>query len=421
MLLRRLFLLSRHFQHQWWPTDRLARLQQRRLVTLVKHAYENVPYYRRCLDSAGIRPCSITGLKDLHRIPITPKNNLAQLDPQEVIAANVPIHRLMCHRTGGSTGVPFSIYSSTLMEDIRVASLFATFLVNGYRPYQKIALLQAAPPKCSLLNRIGLFQRVDIPYHLKIEQQLNRLAQCQPAVLEGYPSRIGQVAQEILKKGIVGIRPELIITNSEVLTDDIRKVIQEAFGINPTNVYDAWEFGNIAWECPHHEGLHINSDRMIVEIVKEGKAVTGIAGEVVITDLYNEAMPFIRYATGDIAQLATGACTCGRTFPLINHLLGRQSERLILSDGSEVMATLPINALLKNVKGLREYQIIQRKIGELNIAVVADDDFSATEEKKIQTFLVKAFQLNRVEINKVAAIEKTPAFKHRVFISEIVS
>ena len=197
--------------------------------------------------------------------------------------------------------------------------------------------------------------------------------------------------------------------------------MQKAFAINPTNVYDSWEFGNIAWECPHHEGLHINSDRMIVEIVKDGMAVNDIVGEVVITDLYNEAMPFIRYATGDIAQLATSACNCGRTFPTLKNIVGRQSERLLLSDGSEVMATLPINALLKNINGIREYQVIQRKIGELCVAVVADKDFSETEEKKIRTILLKDFQLDRVSITRVAAIEKSPAFKHRVFISEIAS
>ena len=421
MALRRFIHLMRHFQHQCWPVERLEKMQQRRLASLVRYAYGNVPYYRRCFDKVGITPGSITGLKDLHHIPITHKRDLSQLEPREVIAANRPIHSLKRHRTGGSTGLPLTIYSSVLTEDLRVASLYAAFLVNGYRPYQTIALLQAAPPKNSLINRIGLFQRIDIPYHLEIEQQLERLVQCQPAVLEGYPSRIGHVAREIIKKGLDRIGPKLIITNSEVLTVEIRGVIREAFGIDPTNVYDTWEFGNIAWECPYKEGLHINSDRMIVEIVKDGQPVTGIPGEIVITDLYNEAMPFIRYATGDIGQLSAKNCPCGRTFPLLQNLVGRRSERLLLSDGSEVMATLPITTLLKNIRGLCEFQAIQHKIGEISVSVVVDNKFSAAEEIKIQTLLVKALQLDHVKINRVSAIEKTPAFKHRAFVSEIAS
>jgi phenylacetate-CoA ligase len=337
------------------------------------------------------------------------------------MAQNARFDRLKHHTTGGSTGVPFTIFSPSIVENKRVASLMATFLVNRHRPHEKIALFQAKPPKASFINRIGLFQRIDIPYHLNIEQQIERLMQIQAPVWEGYPSRIGPIARRVVGKQIKGLRPKLIITNSEVLTEKDANAIQQAFGIKPTNVYDAWEFGNIAWECTRHEGMHINSDRLIVETINQGATVVGAPGEVVITDLDNKAMPLIRYATGDIAVLATDACSCGRTFPLLTNVIGRKSEKLIMGDGTAMMATIPINACLKDIKGLCEYQATQRAVGELTIDVVADSDFTPAVEKRIKFVLLKNLKLKRVEINHVDAIRKTPSHKHRMFISEINS
>ena len=419
MFLSRLIILSRQLQRQWWPADKLMRLQQRRLVALVRHAYASVPHYRRWFKAAGFDPFNFIGMEDLLRVPITRKKDLVQLDKTDIISEDFRLDRLKSHTTGGSTGVRFTTYSPPAVENKRVASLLATFFVNGYRPHEKIALLQANPPKASLLNRLGLFQRIDIPYNLTIEQQIEQLMRLQAPVWEGYPSRIGAIARCVIENNIKGLRPKLIVTNSEVLTDDNANAIQRAFGIKPTNVYDAWEFGNIAWECTRHEGLHINSDRLIVETVAEGRSVIGAPGEVIITDLYNDAMPLIRYATGDIAVMATESCSCGRTYPLLKNVIGRKSEKLISGDGTEMMATIPINSVLKDIDGLREYQATQREVGELTIAVIADSNFTVADEKHIQSVLLTNLKLKRVKINRVNTIQKTPTQKHRVFISEI--
>lgn len=420
MPLRRLLLLVRQIQHQRWAAGRLRQHQDNRLIEIVRHAYHRVPYYRSAFDKAGLDPFCISGSADLHCIPITRKEDLVNLEPTHVIAPNFSLARLKCHRTGGTTGLPLNIFSSPYAEDLRISSLFATFLANGYRPHQKIALLQASAPRPSVLNRLGLFKRIDIPYRLPIEEQLALLRNIQAPVLEGYPSRIGHIAHEVLNRGLSGIRPKLIITNSEGLTPNLRQKIQWAFGVDPINVYDAWEFGNIAWECPCHDGLHINADRLLVETIDSGRASKSAPGEVVITDLYNEAMPLIRYAIGDMAVISDKPCRCGRVLPLIKDIIGRSADQIQLADGTHLMATLPINALLKDVKGIREYQVVQNKIGELRIAVVADSSFTLAQERHIKNAIESAFKLNCVKIRKVSTIQKTPAFKHRFFISEIV-
>jgi phenylacetate-CoA ligase len=140
-------MLLQQLHRQWWSPDGLARLQQRRLITLVRHAYEQVPHYRRCFEKVGLNPYDFHGIEDLQRIPITHKADLVRLNVPDIIAQNATIDQLKHHTTGGSTGVPFTIFSPPNVENKRVASLMATFIVNGYRPHEKIALFQANPPR----------------------------------------------------------------------------------------------------------------------------------------------------------------------------------------------------------------------------------------------------------------------------------
>ncbi|MFC1876993.1 hypothetical protein ACFL2E_06960 [Thermodesulfobacteriota bacterium] len=136
-----------------------------------------------------------------------------------------------------------------------------------------------------------------------------------PQVLEGYPSRLNLLTKVIMQDNIIGIKPKLIVTNSEKITPAIRANLRKAFGVEPVNVYDCWECGNIAWECDAHEGLHINADQVYLEVAKGDQVVVdGDPGEILITDLYNQTMPLIRYAIGDIGTKKKSICSCGRKF-----------------------------------------------------------------------------------------------------------
>jgi phenylacetate-CoA ligase len=386
---------------------------------MVRHAYEQVPFYRRSFDRCGVHPADIKGLEDLIRLPIIQKNDFIHAQRQSLIAGNTAAQHLIQYQTGGSTGIPFTFYSTPLMADLRVASIYATLIVNGYRPFQKIAVMQADAPEPTNLNRLGLFRRINIPYQWRVEDQVQYLQQLQAPVIEGYPSRLSQIAHTLCQNGINDIRPNLIITNSETLTDGDREIIERAFGVNPTNVYDSWELGNIGWECPRHEGLHINSDRLIVEIVKDANAPDDEYGEVVVTDLFNSAMPLIRYATGDMAVQSKNPCRCGRSFPLLNQIVGRRSEKLLRSDGSSVMAASPISAIMKNIDGVIAYQAVQDKIGKIKIYIVEDKRYRVHEEAHLQHLLRQNLLLDEVTIKRVAVIKKTPSQKHRSFVSRI--
>jgi phenylacetate-CoA ligase len=224
------------------------------------------------------------------------------------------------------------------------------------------------------------------------------------------------------ENGVKRIRPRLIVTNSETLTDSARCDIREVFDVEPTDVYESWEFGQIAWQCPRREGLHINSDQLIVELIRDGRpAEVGEVGEVVVTGLYGRAAPLIRYATGDLAIATERSCLCGRELPLLERIIGRTNERLILSDNTEVMATTGLYDLLNQIPGVKQFRAVQHVPGELEIWVIPDQRFGRAEERWLQERACHDFRLDRVIIKRTAYLKQSPAGKARLFVSTIPS
>lgn len=420
MLIRKCYYLLKHYRRQWMPADRLVALQGRLLHRLVDHAYRTVPYYRTLFDKARITPSDITSVNDLTKIPISYKEDYQRVHLKNLISTSYDLSRIRSHPTGGSTGQMMDIHFDEWFDDVRAACQYRTYLANGYRFTDTIANLQARLPKPHILNRFGLNKRVGIPFNLSLTEQLSLLEAVRPQVLEGYPSRIGLIAQAMMEKNPRLLDPRLIFSNSETLTGAAREQIAEAFGVNPINVYETWEFGTIAWECPQRDGLHINADYVILEVISEGReAPAGEAGEIVGTNFFNYVMPFIRFSISDCGVKATKACRCGRTLPLLQNILGRASEKIITSDGAEYIGITALDSVMHRTPGVLEYQCVQPAKGAMDIFIVAKDRFTTDATEKLRMTLVESFRQDQVAIKLVDSIPRTPAGKRITFISKV--
>jgi phenylacetate-CoA ligase len=420
MLVRKFYYLLKRYRRQWIPADRLLALQGTLLHRLVDHAYRTVPYYRTLFDKAKISPADITSVRDIPKIPISYKEDFQSAPLKNLISTAYDSSRIRSHPTGGSTGQIMDIHFDEWFDDVRAGCQYRTYLANGYRFTDTIANLQARLPKPHILTRFGLNRRVGIPFNLSLEEQLSLLEAVQPQVLEGYPSRIRLIAQTMNDKNLRSISPRLIFTNSETLTGAAREQIIAAFGVNPINVYESWEFGTIAWECPQREGLHINADHVILEAIINGReAPAGEPGEIVGTNLFNYVMPLIRFSTKDCGIKATKACRCGRTLPLLQDILGRASERIISADGTEHIGITALDSVLHRTPGVIEYQCVQPEKGAMDIFIVANDKFTPEVSETLKRTLVDSFRQNQVAIKLVNSIPRTPAGKRITFISKL--
>ena len=164
-------------------------------------------------------------------------------------------------------------------------------------------------------------------------------------------------------------QPKAIIGAAEALQDFQRTIIRKAFDCPSYNTYGCREFMLIASECENHT-LHRNIDHLVVELRKpESYPDDSKTGEVIVTDLFNYGMPFIRYLNGDMATASDTPCSCGRGLATLASVDGRILDTIRTPDG-RVLAGQFFPFMLKDVKGLQRFQVVQRQLDRLDLSIV---------------------------------------------------
>jgi len=181
--------------------------------------------------------------------------------------------------------------------------------------------------------------------------------------------------------------------------------------------YGCEELSIIASECEKHEGLHINAEGLYVEVI-DGDDTT--PGELVITDLVNKGMPFIRYKIGDMATILNTPCSCGRGLPRLGKVFGRVTDILYTPEGKKISGVSILDTFVIHIKGFNQVQIIQNKIDHVLFKIVKDKYYSDNSLKKLKETVVKIFgpQMNST-IEFVDNIPKTDRGKFQFTICNI--
>jgi phenylacetate-CoA ligase len=267
---------------------------------------------------------------------------------------------------------------------------------------------------------LGIRRGDQIEVSQRIDDQIEPLRLARPDVLRGLPESLRVIAEAVRERGINGIRPRMILTGGGVLTEETRQVLQEVFGSPVIDLYSCWEFGNIAWECGHHAGYHINADGLIVEAMKEGRrALPGEQGELLITALNGYAMPLIRYRIGDMGVLSDRRCPCGRGLPLLERIEGRTDDLIRLVDG-RIVSPLTISSTLRFIPGIAQFKMIQEGKDAFQILLVRGKGFSPqtveTAGEELKKLLGDGVLL---DIQLVDQILPDPSGKIRAVISKV--
>ena len=261
-------------------------------------------------------------------------------------------------------------------------------------------------------------------YHMTdndMENYIKVLNKFKPAVIIAYPTPLYHFANYIDKNQIKIVQLKGIITSAETLFPFQREKIESVFNCEIYNRYGCREVGNIASECEVHNGLHINSDHIVLEIIDSNgnKCKPGELGQIVVTELDEYAFPLIRYKIGDLGMISEEDCSCGRNLPLLKTIEGRVFDLIVGVNGNMVGGTFW--TLLKHkIKGWSKFQIIQNMKDLIEIIVEDNDEIEEDFEESL-TKLVKeklGHEMN-VEIKIVDKIPPTKTGKHRWIISKI--
>jgi phenylacetate-CoA ligase len=241
-----------------------------------------------------------------------------------------------------------------------------------------------------------------------------------PDIIVAYVGPLVQLSQWLLACGRKIWQPQAIIGGAEAMHAFQRDAIEQAFGAPAFNTYGCREFMLIAAECEQRHGLHVNSDHLVVELrLLDGAAHDCTTGEVIITDLFNYGMPFVRYANGDMATASTQRCACGRGLPLLERVDGRVLDA-IRTPAGHVLPGEFFPHMLKDVPGLQRFQLVQRRLDRLDLSIVRgagfDDASLAYIQREVDKVLGDSVQLH---CHFVDDIPLTRSGKRRVTVSEL--
>ncbi len=385
-------------QTEWLPRPQLLAYQHDLMQRVVRHAYANVPFYRdrlACLFHAGDGP----DLARWSEVPIVTRAE-ASAHAAEMRAADLsePLAATSETRTSGSTGIPLQIAASrltTIAANAALTRLARWWNVDVSRPLATIRVHKSDPPLWpegrhrkgwSLACPESESHELDLT--TPVEQQIDWLLRQQAPYWRTSASNALQIAYAAPPAQAQAFGVELIFAIAETVFPRTREIIRERLGVPMAAVYSCEEVGFIATQCPVEPVYHVVAENAWVEILREDgtAAAPGELGQVVLTGFYNYAMPFIRYAIGDIATVGPDVCACGRSLPVIAQVEGRSRYAFAFDDGTRVWPRL-WDFDIGPFVACREFQLAQVDRATIEFRYVPDAVGAPTDAAGLTAYL----------------------------------
>jgi phenylacetate-CoA ligase len=415
-----------HFlkKSQYWTREQIDNYQNEKLRQLVHHAFNNVPYYRDLFSKLRLKPDDIRTKKDLEKLPITTKEELKK-NKDKHLSSNLKKKDLIFSSSSGSTGEPFQFYKTKHSESFMKAAAIRAWSWMGYRlgdKYVKVSM----NPRSSLLKRLQdkmnncLYLSSTQLTPVEFQKIANAIIKFDPCIVRCYPVPLQLLAQQIFETTgkYRGEALKAINTTGSTLQDDVRKKIENVFGVKIFDSYSC-EGGTVFSECPSHTNYHPAEEYAISEFIAdnytnsdEGKPLRHIS-----TDLHNYASPFIRYDTQDYLVLNEQEnCSCGRHFLNIKKIKGRDSDILKTPSGKYLIVENFV-AYFEWITEVDQIQVVQEDFNKIIIKMMVNNSFNNEVLQKIQKYWNEYIGDNvNVLVEIVDEIKLTPTGKRRTLI-----
>lgn len=349
---------------------------------MLQFVYENNGFYRDRFKNAGLSPDNFHSPEDIKLLPLLSKAEVRE-NTLAMLSHGYDYRDLQKAKTGGSTGKSLILYFTEECSSLRNACTLRHDLWSGWKRGEPIAAIWGNPVfPVALKEKIRQYFAIPSMIFLdtmavssaSVVKFVEQWHKVEPTLIFGHAHSIFILANMLEDMQIRDIRPAGIISSSMMLLSHERKKIEEIFGTRVIDRYGCEEVSLIASECEKHEGMHLNIDQLYIEFIKgDGSLATpGEPGNIVVTDLINYAMPFIRYLVEDVGVQTDRKCSCGRGLPLMESVTGRVADFLVKRDGSRVAGVSLIENTLTRFPGINQMQIIQDDYDKISINLVAE-------------------------------------------------
>ncbi len=356
------------------PLKVIRAWQSRYLSELVAHAAKNIPLYKERLREVAVE--KIASIDDIARLPVLHKSDFLGRPSEEYTDNSQPLQGIW-DRTSGTSGKPLTFISNVYKLKVSIGEFaWYRFLIWDGWSIRSLPGIKTARIKIRSQSRPNrLFVSV-ADYLADPEATIRKLAAFDPLVLGSYTSILLDIARQLKKdQTLPRLAPRYAITFGEMLSPAARSYIQETLHTELYDRYGIEEVGVVAVECKMHDGFHVLSESIIVEVVDEsyGPLPAGARGRVLITDLFNYNMPFIRYDTGDHGTISFEPCTCGLETPRV-WIEGRYSAFLTFGDKRVHHLQLD-GALDAFMNAIVQYQVAKTGPDSLEVRLVTGPSY----------------------------------------------
>lgn len=394
---RRLLARSQH-----WSRERLQAYQLAKLRETVRRAWEISPYYRETFAAAGVGPDDLRGLDDIHRFPTLSKEQLRD-NLEAILASDLDRSKLMTFCTGGTTGSGIVLPFEESYRNRSQAFIWHLWERVGYRPRVLAAILQHRECPPDINDGIWYMDKPSNAMVLSahrlapttIHRYLEALEEQRPRVLIAYPSLAYLFASYAKDAGWKSKVFDLVLLGSETLYDFQRRELETVFQADVRIHYGHIESCALFGYCEHSSDYHLQLEYGFVEFLRDdgAPAAPGQVGEIVASNFENRALPLVRYRTGDLAEPSARRCACGRAYPLVERIQGREGDFIHTPSG---IAHSPIlieflmdEMLLAGYEGFADLQIAQDRLDEVVVRIVPGKTFSEEEARRFCQLLTE--------------------------------
>jgi phenylacetate-CoA ligase len=377
--------------------DDLSKFKQQYLKILLVHASKHVSYYHRLLKNANVVNDETVNLSNFDKIPILTKEILrtANLTSDDYSKRN-----WYYNFSGGSTGQPTRFVQDSNYQKWFTATeefYFKDILNIDEKNIKKVSLwgsqrdifkgtigfkgkIGAWLTNTQFLNSFRMTES-------DMDKYIHIINFYKPALIRGYAGSLFELCRYAEKKNMKIYSPKIVISSAETLNNEMREKIESVFRTKLYNYYGSRETASLAGECD--DGMmHIFEFNNYVEILDENNQPVkkGQKGKVIVTNLHNYSMPFIRYEIGDMAVLASNKCKCKNILPSLKSIYGRIEEQFIKKDGGIVIGYYFVHLMgvVLNKGFIKQFQVIQEDYDKIRILAIPNKDLPNVEKKEIE-------------------------------------
>lgn len=426
-------------QSQWWNSEQILNMQLKQLNHLFVHAYNTIPFYKQKWSQNNVSPTRMVSKKMWKEIPILTRDEIQQ-QGKRLCSQNIPkTHgKVYPVTTSGSTGKPITVYKTD------TSSLF--WQAFGLREHYwhkrdfslQFASIRSVPHRMrdkasypdgivsrSWGNPVGSLHNTGngllLDVFTLVSNQIEWITRHKPEYILTLASNAFALAEYCYNNGVRLPHLRHMRTYGEVVDEKVRHKCRQAWDVPVIDMYSSEEVGYMAIQCPEHEHYHLQSEAVYVEVINEKgeDCQPGEIGQIVVTPLHNFAMPLIRYAIGDYAEVGE-PCPCGRGLPVVNRILGRTRNMFILPDGDQLWAPSPYESLIK-IAPIKQYQIIQQTLFDIEFRLVLERPVTQEEEEKMREVLLSIFRSHpyKIKFSYPDKIERNRNGKFEDFVSKV--